>query len=100
MKEIFEIHDTLSRMGIVRSQYDYSKRWLGKSPSYFSMLKATNRTASFNVLAHLVAQLSQELQRYEKQERFGESAILRDRWAKLLGTQAMLRTTIKQRYGV
>src|SRR5690606_37435637 len=44
MNEIFEIHDTLSRMGIVKSQYDYSRQWLGKSHSYFSMLKATKRS--------------------------------------------------------
>ena len=48
---------TLRDLGLARSQYDFSQRWLGQCPSYFSATKARGSEPSMKSLLFLDLQL-------------------------------------------
>lgn len=50
MKELETIFDDLRQLGLVRSQYDFSRDWLGQSESYYSSLKARKGKPSAEAL--------------------------------------------------
>ena len=57
MSLLNEAYGFLRRTGLVKSQEDFSKRFLHKSPRYYSMLKARDKQASVEALATLAARL-------------------------------------------
>jgi hypothetical protein len=54
VQEIFEI---LANMGLVRSQMEFSRIWLGKSPRYYSSLLARQQQPSVGTLTGLLFRL-------------------------------------------
>lgn len=52
-----EIYETFRQNSMTKSQYDFSSRWLGKSRSYLSWLKAGQHNPSTDALCHLLFQL-------------------------------------------
>lgn len=51
IQEIFEV---LSDLGLVRSQVEFSRIWLGKSPRYYSSLLSRQQQPSLGTLAGLL----------------------------------------------
>ncbi|WP_367272892.1 DUF6626 family protein [Devosia sp.] len=54
VQEIFEV---LTDMGLVRSQMEFSRIWLGKSPRYYSSLLARQQQPSVGTLTGLLFRL-------------------------------------------
>jgi hypothetical protein len=54
---IEEIYQTLNQQGLVRSQMEFSRVWLGKSPRYYSSLLAKQHQPSVGTLAGLLFRL-------------------------------------------
>ena len=50
---IEEIYQTLNEQGLVRSQMEFSRIWLGKSPRYYSSLLAKQHQPSVCTLTSL-----------------------------------------------
>lgn len=57
METINQTYTTLRELGLTRSQYDFSQRWLGQGRSYFSAAKARNREPSLCSMLFLDHQL-------------------------------------------
>lgn len=58
VQEIFEV---LADMGLVRSQMEFSRIWLGKSPRYYSSLLAKQHQPSVGTLTGLLFRLRNTL---------------------------------------
>lgn len=71
MNVLEETLEELRNLEMVGSQSDYSTRWLNKSPRYFSMMKATRKKPSVDVLGRLAANLKQCHEVY-RTSKFGE----------------------------
>lgn len=54
---IEEIYQTLNQQGLVRSQMEFSRIWLGKSPRYYSSLLARQQQPSVGTLTGLLFRL-------------------------------------------
>lgn len=65
MSIIIEAFEELQKHGFTKSQVDFSKNWLSKSPRYYSMMKATGKEPSVDVLARLACKLKQRKDLYE-----------------------------------
>lgn len=52
-----EIFETLADLGLVRSQMEFSRIWLGKSPRYYSSLLARQQQPSVGTLTGLLFRL-------------------------------------------
>lgn len=61
-----EIYTTLHDQNFVRSQYEFSSKWLGKSRSYLSSAKARQRNPSVEVLLALSTKLNSFSTSYSK----------------------------------
>jgi hypothetical protein len=57
METINRAYATLRELGLTRSQYDFSQRWLGQCPSYYSATKARGSEPSMKSLLFLDLQL-------------------------------------------
>ena len=55
------IYQILHANSLTFSQYDFSRRWLGMSQSYYSSLKATDRAPSIEALSKLKIRLDKEI---------------------------------------
>ena len=71
--EIQQIFEELHKVRICKSGYEFSTKFLGKSKSYYSVIKAKNELASISALAMLEASLQQyaDLYNNDKFETFG-----------------------------
>ena len=61
-----EVYAVLQQHHFVVSQYDFSRRWLGKSRSYLSSSKARQRTPSLDALETLGTRLNSFVALYAK----------------------------------
>jgi hypothetical protein len=59
-----QIYGELRDMGLVESQYEFSRFWLGQSRSYMSCAKARQRKPSLVVLMRLSQRLTSILGKY------------------------------------
>ena len=57
MEMVEYAYATLRDLGLTRSQYDFSQRWLGQCPSYYSVTKARGSEPSMKSLLLLDLQL-------------------------------------------
>ena len=71
--------NTLLANGLTFSQYDFSRRWLGMSRSYFSCCKATERKASVEALSKLCLRLEREAASIKRIPSFPFSSSLNQR---------------------
>lgn len=53
MEEVERAYKTLRELGLVKSQYDFSERWLGQCQSYYSATKARGSEPSIRSLLFL-----------------------------------------------
>lgn len=54
---VTEIYNLLVRLGLAKSQCDFSRRFLGRSPRYYSYLRATGSNPPVEVLMALAMRL-------------------------------------------
>lgn len=54
---IEEVYQTLNQQGLVRSQMEFSRIWLGKSPRYYSSMLAKQQQPSVGTLTGLLFRL-------------------------------------------
>lgn len=59
------VYEQLRSDSVCASAYEYSKEFLGRSASYYSVLKAKKREPSFNVLLMLEVALKKKAELYE-----------------------------------
>ena len=57
MEEFKKIYQELKKLGLVNSQYDFSRNWLGQSNSYYSVIKSRNDQLSASALLTLYVKL-------------------------------------------
>ena len=57
METVERAYHALRELGLAKSQYDFSQRWLGQCPSYFSATKARGSEPSMKSLLFLDLQL-------------------------------------------
>lgn len=69
-----EVYEELKHHGLAESHNDFSRRWLNKSSRYMSMIKASGRDPSIQVLGHLAANLKARNDLC-KRSRYGELRI-------------------------
>ena len=55
------LYDEMRRAQLVRSAYDFSRKYLGRSPNYYSVLKARQLEPSIGTVLNLEKAISQEL---------------------------------------
>lgn len=53
MDEVEHAYQTLRELGLVKSQYDFSERWLGQCQSYYSATKSRGREPSVRSMLFL-----------------------------------------------
>ncbi|GEM_PF-1481664 len=58
---IEDIYTQLNRINLVKTQYEFSEKWLGKSKSYFSVLRSTQRDAAITVYLRLSKRLASQI---------------------------------------
>lgn len=66
MDQISIAYRQLRTNELTRSQYDFSKRWLGKCQSYYSWLKSKKAEPSIDLLARLVYRLEDRVEHIER----------------------------------
>jgi hypothetical protein len=74
---------TLCDHQLSQNQYDFSRRWLGMSRSYYSSLKATNGEPSIQALSKLFLRLEDEIEANRSIRSFAFSPSLRARQSTL-----------------
>lgn len=57
MEAVENVYSVLRDLGLVKSQYDFSERWLGHCQSYYSAMKARGAEPSVRSLLFLDHQL-------------------------------------------
>ena len=57
MEAVENVYSALRELGLTRSQYDFSERWLGQCQSYYSAMKARGAEPSVRSLLFLDHQL-------------------------------------------
>ena len=87
---MFDIYDMLVRLGLAENQCDFSRRFLGRSPRYYSYLRATGSNPSVEVLMALAMRL-------EWISQAAESAKALPWKAELLGVAGELREKVEKR---
>jgi hypothetical protein len=75
------IYEKLTDYGLVDSQYDFSKRYLGKSRSYYSTCKARRRPLGTEALVSLAMALERDLALLEAGRAYALSSSVRTRAA-------------------
>ncbi|MDT6939356.1 DUF6626 family protein [Brucella pseudogrignonensis] len=55
--KLIEIYSAMQRKGLTKSQMEFSKIWLGRSPRYYSHLLATKREPGLATLCGMVWRL-------------------------------------------
>ena len=63
---LYDIYETLSKIRLCDSAYDFSTEYLGKSKSYFSVIKAQEKEASIDAILRLERVLRQRIIDYSK----------------------------------
>ena len=64
-----EIYQWMQHVNLVRSQYEFSEKWLGQSRSYYSAIRCTGRHAGMHALMGLRIRLSKRLGSLDANER-------------------------------
>jgi hypothetical protein len=95
-----EIQTTLERLNLARSQYEFSRAWLGKSQSYYSSIKARKREPSVEALVKLAIRLGDTAQRYRDTRSFAASATLNEHYPALKGAEARVWDLVRKRSGL
>lgn len=63
------IYRYLNQINLVRTQYEFSRDWLGQTQSYFSSLQSSGRQPSVEVLVRLKLKLQRVLSRCQSNDR-------------------------------
>ncbi len=95
MSLLNETYGFLKLNGLVKNQEDFSKRFLHKSPRYFSMLKASGKRASVEALATLAARLQDVAQTFsylgESKSAARRASMLANSFWSVVNQRALLR---------
>ena len=70
---IEDIYTQLNQINLVKTQYEFSEKWLGKSKSYYSAIVSLKQPASVQVLTTLklrLLELSMQLENSKRAQKY------------------------------
>jgi len=91
------IYLEMRAIGLTKSQYDFSVRWLGRSKSYASALKAADREISTDALATVCIRLQALTAHLERSQHVQQREALRQRCVRARALERRLWRTLQAR---
>ena len=61
-----EVYEAIRNLGLTKDQYEFSRKWLGQSDNYFSVLKARSKPFSTAALVRLKFRLDTLIESYQE----------------------------------
>lgn len=94
-----DIYNQLNQINLVKTQYEFSEKWLGRSKSYFSVLKRNGNEPSAAVLFTLRSRIIAQTRRLEfDRSRSNLAGSYFDPVVTLQETRSMIETLILNKF--